>query len=533
MNKLICFLIIFLVSFSNIYAYNPSSADVRILNKIYKKIDRINSSSDTKIKKILPKFKIIKNEYRNKAKINYILWELIIYMEEILNVKDESINTTTENNNSNIVKNSTNMCKQSLSDITKNYNKTSSSVSNYTELSQALKVANSRTNQTKYYEIILKKWDYNLQKILYVTWSKIIFRSETGNRDDVVIHWQGMSTWVSHGFLITWSNILIWDLTIEKVKNHPIQIQWEKWASGLLVHNLAIYDAWEQMIKWSYGNSTNKWSENWRIQCSRFEYKSWVWPQYYIWGIDVHKWKNWIVRNNTFKNITSPESRLAEHAIHFWSDSENTLVENNLIINSDRWIWFWLGQRGHIWWIIRNNVIYHDSSKWDVGIWLENSKGTQVYNNTVFFENNYPNAIEYRFSNTSADIKNNITNKLIKKRNDWSAVLDNNSTDAQASWFKDIKNYDFELIKEVNNNTWINTHSNDTPDINEETNLATKKWDKNNFKNIYEVGPNKEYKDISDVPWASLEKSSIVLIDWKNSPYYWKFVVQEQRMNLL
>jgi len=73
MNKLICFLIIFLVSFSNIYAYNPSSADVRILNKIYKKIDRINSSSDTKIKKILPKFKIIKNEYRNKAKINYIL----------------------------------------------------------------------------------------------------------------------------------------------------------------------------------------------------------------------------------------------------------------------------------------------------------------------------------------------------------------------------------------------------------------------------------------------------------------------------
>jgi hypothetical protein len=48
-------------------------------------------------------------------------------------------------------------------------------------------------------------------------------------------------------------------------------------------------------------------------------------------------------------------------------------------------------------------MIYHDTSAGfaDVAIGLENASGTQVYNNTIFMENSYPNAIEYRFSGTS------------------------------------------------------------------------------------------------------------------------------------
>lgn len=78
----------------------------------------------------------------------------------------------------------------------------------------------------------------------------------------------------------------------------------------------------------------NQGSESGIVRCSLLEYTENFGPQYYIGGIDVHKGINWAVHNNTFKNIRSPEvnGRLAEFAVHFWSYSENLLIEKNIII---------------------------------------------------------------------------------------------------------------------------------------------------------------------------------------------------------
>lgn len=308
-------------------------------------------------------------------------------------------------------------------------------VSNYDELSQAVTSANASGNTT----IILKDGTYPITKQFWITGNNIVFKSESGNRSAVVLNGGGMVGGQDSVFHIFGDNVTIADMTVGWVAHHPIQIHGEMDADATVIHNVHFVDGYEQLLKITYDpNDASKRSDNGIVECSLFDYTAGVGPQYYIGGVDAHNAKNWTVRNNTFKNISSPTDELAEHAIHFWSNSENTLVENNTIINSDRGIGFGMGNngRGHIGGIIRNNMIYHNATRGDAGITLESATNAQVYNNTIFFENEYPNAIEYRFSSTNGvNISKNLTNRAIKQRDSASGTIVENKTDASASLF--------------------------------------------------------------------------------------------------
>ena len=173
-----------------------------------------------------------------------------------------------------------------------------------------------------------------------------------------------------------------------------------------------------------------------------------------IGGIDAHGSTGWIVRHNTFKNIASPNTSVAEFAVHFWdAPSANNTIERNLIIDCDRGIGFGLQGRGNSGGIIRNNMIYHSNNNdpyADVGIALADSPNTQVYNNTVYFENSMSFSMEYRFSATqNAVFTNNLTNKPIVSRDSGGASLSNNVTNATASWFKGVSSGDLHLASAV------------------------------------------------------------------------------------
>ena len=298
------------------------------------------------------------------------------------------------------------------------------------ELRSAIIKAGDESQDTT---ILLEDGTYPLSNSFWIEAPNLIIKSKSGMRENVILTGQNVA---SHIFQIAADNIIIADLTLQDVQNHAVQIHGEFDADGILLHNLHIKDTGEQMIKGSYDASKKeKGTDDGIVECSLLEYPQGIGPQYYIGGIDIHNGKNWIVRNSIFKNIRSPDLNidlLAEHAIHFWSDSKNTVVENNLIINCDRGIGFGLGDRGHQGGIIRTNIIYHNSSFGDVGIGLENAQGTMLDNNTIYFENDYPNAIEYRFSKSKQiSIQNTKTNRQIKERDGGQATLENNQINSE------------------------------------------------------------------------------------------------------
>jgi parallel beta-helix repeat protein len=310
-------------------------------------------------------------------------------------------------------------------------------VSNVAELVEAVQQANESGNVT----ILLENGTYTLDDMLWISGDHVTFRSSSGNRDAVVIQGQGMFGGVSHIFNVPGSDFTVADLTIGLVANHAVQIHSS--SDNPVIHNVRFVDTGEQMLKVSYVPGDSASSDNGLVEWCLFEYTAGVGPQYYIGGIDAHQAYNWIIRNNTFRHIRSPEEDLAEHAIHFWTESSNTLVEQNTIINCDRGIGFGLGDRGHSGGLIRNNMVHTTR---DVGIGLESASGTEVYNNTVFTEN-YENAIEYRFPGTQGvSIINNLTNAQIAERDGGSGRVETNVTNAQASWFADAASGNLHLV---------------------------------------------------------------------------------------
>lgn len=308
-------------------------------------------------------------------------------------------------------------------------------VVNVIELKDAINFANSMGgNRT----ILIEDGTYAISSptwFPYITASNIVFRSLSGNRNAVTLIGTGMAS-VSpdneHGFYIVGDNITIADLTIRDVGNHGIATQ----GDNTFIHNVRIQNTFEQMVK---GTSAGDGADYGKIQCSLFEYTAGIGPQFYIGGLDIHEGSNWVVNDNIFKDIASPSSSLAEHAVHFWNFSENNTVERNLMINCDRGIGFGLGSSPNDGGIIRNNMIYSDGTHPfnDVGIGLETSPNTKVYNNTIYIS--YPNAIEYRFeATTNVEITNNLTNQLITSRNDGEALLTTNYIEALAPWFVDV-----------------------------------------------------------------------------------------------
>ena len=318
-------------------------------------------------------------------------------------------------------------------------------VNNTSEFLAAVMKANEAGNV----EIVLAPgiYEYDEKYVDWMVWGLGIFqdhvtvRSETGNRDDVIIKGKGMNGNILSIFAVAASDFIVADVTLGWVTTHAVQVKGEEDADNFIAHNVRFVDTYEQMVKGTYNSGATTTSDSGLIEYCLFEYSAKIGPQWYIGGIDCHNTRDWRVKANRFRDIISPEDALAEHAIHFWSDAQNTIAERNIITNCDRGIGFGLGDRGHTGGKIINNMVHTTR---DVGIGVENANGVEIYNNTVVSEN-YPFSIEYRFEGTDAVIKNNLCNASIELRDDATGELSSNLQDVSTEAFVDATNGDLHL----------------------------------------------------------------------------------------
>jgi hypothetical protein len=326
-------------------------------------------------------------------------------------------------------------------------------VSTATQLANAVATANSAGGN---YTIVLADGTYTVPNTLHITAPNVTITSASGVRENVIVQGDAMSANAAIGdvILASASYFTVSNLTLQHSGWHLLQVAGEVNADNAVIHNVVFRDAYQQLLKVSFDPSTpTVTGDNGVIEDSLFEYTAGIGPEYYIGGIDVHGGQNWIVRGNTFRSIISPDTSVAEFAIHFWDGSGNALVEKNLIVNCDRGIGFGLANEGNTAGIIRNNMIYHaanDGQFEDVSIYLEDSPNSQVYNNTILAEHTYPNAIEYRFAPTSGLlIVNNLTNKAITARDGATATTGSNVVTAVDSWFVNPSQGDLHLAAKI------------------------------------------------------------------------------------
>ena len=306
-------------------------------------------------------------------------------------------------------------------------------------------------------DIIISPGTYTLNTMaLSVDANNITVRSSTGRREDVIIQGDSMSpnSTVKSIFYFPrgkyGQNTTIKNLSIGRVGWHAVFFNGDGSGNGTTIDNVRIFDCYEQFIK---GTVVTSGTNNVTVKNSLLEFTSPA-KYYYTGGIDTHHSDGWLVQGNEFRNIQSPSVSVAEHAIHFWSNtsfSGSNTIERNKIINCDRGIGIWNGTGTNV---IRNNMITSDGSGGfaDVGIDIQETPNARVYNNTVWIDPaGYKSSIEFRgAATTNSYIVNNLTNKQINIFNGASGATSNNVTNAQSSWFVNTSAGDLHLGSAIN-----------------------------------------------------------------------------------
>jgi len=284
---------------------------------------------------------------------------------------------------------------------------------------------------------------YAIADYLHVINSGITIRGATGDRDDVILDFGGMSGG-AYGIQVYGDDVTIADLTIRNANDHGVDI---KGVDRPVLYNLHIQDIGDQLVK---VNPAGDGSDDGLLACSLLEYTTTA-PNNYTNGISAHDAHDWVVRDNVWRRIRPLDGVTPLPTILFWSGSTDTVVERNLLVDCIQGIAFGNASHGpgdHTGGIVRNNVIYNTLPH-DVAVEMVYATGWRVAHNTVMLLNPGTGqtwGMEARFTGTTGEFVNNLTNMAIwPDRDGAGATTTGNVTTAATDWFLDAAGEDFRL----------------------------------------------------------------------------------------
>ncbi|MCC7539009.1 MAG: hypothetical protein IT379_22475 [Deltaproteobacteria bacterium] len=270
------------------------------------------------------------------------------------------------------------------------------------------------------------------------------------------------------------SDVTLAHVTFTRAVNHLVHVTpgMGTPVTGVRLYGLELLDGGEQFVKINPNGDRSAFADDGRVECSFFRMTDAGRPHVernpggcYTGGIDAHAARGWVVRWNRFEDIYCAGEGLAEHAIHFWVQSRDTVVENNVVLGCARGIGFGLietddrirpwpddpfpgvGYIGHFGGVIRNNVVWADHPYFDTGIELAQARGIRVLHNTVVHGPGATGAfssIDYRFANTDVELRNNLVTR-ITSRNGAMGTVSTNLEATPLAYFTDASGGDFHL----------------------------------------------------------------------------------------
>ncbi len=300
---------------------------------------------------------------------------------------------------------------------------------------------------------------------LWIDTEGVTLRSASGNRDAVTLDGGYTTTEI---VTIAASDVTIADLTLFRAHTHPIHVVSEEGdTTGTLIYNVHVVDPREQAIKIN-PNTAGTYPDAGVVACSHLELTDAGRPHVnpasggcYTGGIDAHQARGWVIRDNLIEGFWCP-SGLAEHAVHLWRGSRDTIVERNALRNNARGVGFGMatsgdartyaddpcpgitGYVGHYGGTVRNNAIFAgraelfaSNSGFDCGICIWQACGATVVHNTVAATEAPFSSIEWRFSNTTLTLTNNLVTHAMREREGATAVQAGNVEGASLALFAD------------------------------------------------------------------------------------------------
>lgn len=305
--------------------------------------------------------------------------------------------------------------------------------------------------------ITLAAGNYSQSASLAITGKDhITIQGATSDYGDTVITGPGITSGLDISIRVNDSNyVTIRDLTIRDFNYHAVQVN-----SGSYYFHADNFHGWDLgegafKVTANVHTSGAMYADFGLIENSFLGYTTGG-KRGAVEAVDIIGARGWVVRGNTIHNAYYPTSGSVAYALFAKGGSIDTIFENNIIKGSDIAIsfgggltapqYFRFGIQGveHYGGIIRNNVIHNTD---DAGIYLSRSTGFKVLNNTLI--NIAPGVnvggIESRFAGSNGEIRNNLTDKALKKRDGGTYAESNNIVTATSAWYVDPNAGDYAL----------------------------------------------------------------------------------------